>query len=322
MPASRRALLRTTALGAAAAVAGCAALRGCVHTALFELLPATPETVTERLADPARRLGPVGVELARSAIENGSASYTACERLFHDGVYVIDGTYYRLTAAETWSVETTGYEVDVEFRDAERTRPAADRVVGFEDLPEPDRRALEYGILNDLGKKVSGAELAGIASSTSICYPGESALNASALVPTPRHEYIDYGGTIMSLAVDGPFETTSRQFRLRAREVAATPAAFVEYAFAQLLAAPVDLDGRPLTDRQAAILRQAVPVQVTEGGFRTCVDEGRPSDEFEELVRLIFGGDGEFELDRGVHGVRPVVWDGQRYLASYRVAVE
>lgn len=322
MPASRRAVLRSTALSASAAVAGCAALGGCVHTALFELLPASPETVTEQLADPARRLGPVGVELARSAIDDGSASYTACERLVQDGVYRIDGTYYRLRTAETSSAGAAGYEVEAAFLDAERTRPSTDRVVAFEELPAPDRRALRYGVLNGLGKEATGAELSGVTSHTTICYPSEADLNASALVPTPRREYIDYDGTVMALTVEGPVETTSREFRLRAREVAATPAAFVEYAFARLLPAPVDLDERSLTDRQAAILREAVPGQVTEGGFRTCVDEGRPSEGFEELVRLIFGGDGGFELDRGVPGVRPVRWEDARYLGRYRVAVK
>ena len=39
-------------------------------------------------------------------------------------------------------------------------------------------------------------------------------------------------------------------------------------------------------------------------------------------MRLIFGADGDFELARSARGVRPVVWDGERYLASYLVAVK
>lgn len=322
MPASRRGLLRTTALTATAVIGGCAALRGCVHTALFELLPATPETVTDRLADPARRLGPFGRELARAAIDEGSVEYTACDRLFDDGVYVIDSAYYRLRTAETSSVETTGYEVEVEFLDTERTRPAENQVVDYEDLPEPDRQALAYGVLNDLRKEVSKAELAGITSNTSICYPSETALNSSNLVSSPRAEFVDYEGTVIAITVEEPFETSSRDFRLRADEVAASPEAFVEYAFAELLDEPVNLDERSLSDRQEAILTKAVSGQVSEEGFRTCVDEGRPSEGFKELIRLIFAGDDEFEINRGVPGVQPVVWEDERYLATYRVAVK
>jgi len=90
----------------------------------------------------------------------------------------------------------------------------------------------------------------------------------------------------------------------------------------ELLNDPVIFDERSLSDHQEGLLTKEVPGQPSREDFRTGAPDGRPSEGFKQLVRLIFDGGEELEMDRVVPGVQPVLWDDDRYSTTDWVAVE
>lgn len=325
MPFTRRRALQTGGLLTLTGLSGCLFGGNCTHRASFELTPATDEAVAGRFSTPAARLGPLGQDQLRTAVDEGSATYRACDDLFADGVYALNGSYYDVTTTAGEQADATGYEVEFDISaPGTGTSPPSDRTIAFEELPDADQHALLYGFLNDVSRKVGGAEKASmwqVSGSTRICYHSAEARNSSVLVPDPEYEFVEYEDVRIELSVGESTDETSTAFEVRADSVADSQSAFADYAAEHLMPARVRLDGDALSEEQRSILQEAVvhPDEEYPEGYSACVDD--PDDAFVDLVDRVFdpGEDGLKHLE--ATDPRPVVWGGETYLATYVVAV-
>lgn len=317
MPFSRREILRACGLSTMAGLAGCLNFGGCAKKAVFEMVQASDSEVTQRLSTPAIRIGPLGRRLVQSAIDADMTTYTACKQLLQNGVYILNEGYYQVTTTIRETKQGTRYDVEYNFSSSETTEtPSAAEVITFDDLPTVDQKALLHGFLNNtLGRRGSRGDtpLGQGRGSSSICYHTDAAREASVLVPTAQYTYIKYGESIIQLAVNEPFQATSKTFQLEARRIASSPAMFTQYAYQELLGGTVNLDQKSLTQEQQNILSKSI----VEGdnwesrGYETCSEDASPA--FENLMQMIFATE--------AYQDQPVLWENEQYLANRKFQV-
>lgn len=323
MEIARRDLLAAGAAATATGLAGCVG-SGCTHSATLQLTRARDGVLVERFSKPVatRTLGPAGRRLAETAIERGATSYRAGRALVEDGLARHDGNFYRLASSVTGTSTVRGYRFEAEFRPRPTgTRTAPDRTVAFADLPRVDRRALLYGALNEIGRRIVPADAGeggrGSGPAT-LLYPTGADREASVLVPEPEYDAITYEGYLLRLS-DGEVRTdaTLRTVELRAEEVAGSPAAFADHVVGTVLDDPVRLDEGSLTADQREIVEAAID---EEFGDDACLDDDSSAPAFRALVTRLFETEEELK-HASPEGPRLVVYDGRRYLASYGVSV-
>lgn len=325
MRVSRRSLLRYGGTVTLAGLAGCG-FGDCGAFADLRLTRATNEAIAGRFADPVTttRLGPYGAEIAVAAINNGTQRYGADTTQFADGRYTHGGEFYELTTTSVATRSAIGFPIRVEFSGSATQTPDASSVIPFAELPGVDQHAVMTGFLNAWARKLRFGErnITGSASAEfTLRYANDADVQASALVPESEYQYIAYEGQPIRFSVEGSAEDVQYEtFEVDARLLAETRHAFVNHVKDAVLAEPINLDNRELTDQQAEILDEAI---AAESGYEACIgsEDDPKNPELVELVRLIF--DPEENARHFVPDLpRLVVYEATEYLADYSVAIE
>lgn len=321
---ARRRYLRSGGSLILVGLTGCA-FGGCGRAATVRLIRATDETLTNRFADQANdgRLGPSGAPIVQAAISEGVATYEAGERLFADGRYTYEGKFYAISQSVTETKIGLGYDAEFEYSSDVTPDAETDDVVAFDQLPRGDRHAVMNAFLNAWARRIKlsqGRVSGAMSGGNMLIYPNETARQTSVLVPESAYSYIEYEGHPIRFSVqNNEREVEYHTFEVHAQEVAASPGKFARFVKDQVLAPPVNLDERELTERQREILNSALS---SDHGYDTCIDgDGSSKTEFRDLIRLIFDIDGEISR---FHSEKPrlVVYQGKEYLAYFSVAVE
>jgi hypothetical protein len=141
-------------------------------------------------------------QLAREAIESGSATIEATEPLLREGVpFVYDGAVYQLSYEITRSKPATSFHITL---NPVEQRVDEDETVQYEELPEVDRRKFAARGWDEIDFLGFG---------TSMLYL-QIEIPESALVPEPRRPVIVWDSdTRGRFAVDGSYETALKTYR-------------------------------------------------------------------------------------------------------------
>ncbi|MFC4356669.1 hypothetical protein ACFO0N_01760 [Halobium salinum] len=279
MPSSRRALL---AAGASALSVGCL---GATNADPTDRESETDPTGTETTEDePARRSTDdctrgVDVEIAPfapvedlptpltderrrilvAAVETGGHDVSSYGRQpVEDGtLFEHDGAFYRGSGSITDSETVPARRVDLSWS-RERTAPANATVFEYDELPEPDRVALDYLVFGPVGSRPGGHPREGLSATDSPApFPN---VEDSTLV-AEGGGWVRWKGREYEVEVGREDSMTRRTYRFTTREVAPDAGAFRSWAAEQYLFAESAL---------SPPARRAVERAVAEDGYRDC----------------------------------------------------
>jgi len=169
----------------------------------------------------------------------------------------VDGSVYRIVEESDPGTNATGYRYDIQTDESGRTAATPEEPVALTDLPLADRTTLRLA-LPDPTRDLTEASFDVVFANTDAA-TGE----ASAFVPQPTHEYVQYGETTFQFRPAGTTTVTVRPYRVRLVEEAESAAAFGE----NLLAA----DGTSVSSEDiSADGQNFIETAITEGSAQAC----------------------------------------------------
>lgn len=274
----RRGFIKSAAVAPVALVAGCADPQAVL---------VLDEATDDDFAGIAREVrdGTDEAETVAEGVEDGSyVTEGRVEPLDGTAPVLYDGVYYDVTV----DVETVGEDVEYAFAVEYVGDEAVDGEVGYDELPDVDREALD-GVLPP-----EDAEPEGFEGETGGLYT-ENEVEESVLVTDADAETwtVVVNGARFSVEVRRGGEPVERhEYRYRFEEVADTRAGFVDWALAEYV-----FELEDLSDEEEAIVEEAI-----EDGYH----EGTVEDAFVSLV----------ERFRGYRAVESEEWGGE-WLVDY-----
>lgn len=216
-----RIALALVALAALAALAGCSAagsldMQAVDGPELADRASRSVDSLDHPLPESDRR--PASV--VRAAIDDGSATVTAPSPPVDRGLpFERDGAYYNVTWTVTDERSATMVSLAVDYNATDTDGDA----VAFEDLPAPDREALDSVLPPSTTRRVPGPDVGVGATYT------DAELNASVLAPSPEYDVVVYEGTRYRVTVGEPRDVTVRTYRYEATRVAPDAAAYAAH---------------------------------------------------------------------------------------------
>lgn len=225
-----------------------------------------------------------------------------------EGYVEFDGRYHRIEYEQTGETAVPARELNVAWETGQQA-PDDATVVGYDELPADDRRALDLAINPEEAAGERGEESDGHPSqrlevgSYPAPYPDGT---ADSLLASRETTWVEWDGRVYEVQVGGEATATRRTFEYRVTEVAASDEAFREHVVDRRLVVLEDL-----RESERAVLESAL-----EGGYREC----EPASAGLERLRNRLDEDGEPR--RLTNLERYVEYDGRRYhLAIFRWVV-
>lgn len=272
-----------------AGVLGSCALAGCLGSPFgdacsagtdFTLEATTDDGIAAHVSATVAELPPVAGRIADEALADGETTYRSYhEPGIHEDFVRREGesAYYRLDVSASEHVETTGYRYEFALGEDVGTPARDDRVLGFADLPPPDRES----ILAAVGPKARLAEARGARFPVVFAYVDGATRERSAFVPPVGTTYLRWQGRTLRVTFAEERPATVVTYAITAEPVARSTSALVDRV--------LDRRGVVLDDLSAE--QRDVVEAAIDGGYDACEPY---SDAFAGLLDRLSTGEHDF----------------------------